>query len=104
MDRNFDNNNGVNDDAFDEYRRKMHPGEFEDDREDHAPGHVMRTIFGIFMIVIYVGVGVLVLVNFFNWNFAPEWDWIRYMIGIVLIIYGVWRGYRQYAGIDYYTK
>ena len=29
---------------------------------------VMRTVFGIFMIVIYVGMGVLFLIDFFNWE------------------------------------
>ena len=28
----------------------------------------MRTVFGIFMIVIYVGMGVLFLIDFFNWE------------------------------------
>lgn len=58
----------------------------------------VRTIFGIVMIVIYVGMGVLLLINFFDWDAA--WAWTRYVVGIVLIIYGFWRAYRQYKGID----
>ncbi|MDE5555182.1 MAG: hypothetical protein K2J10_08385 [Muribaculaceae bacterium] len=58
----------------------------------------VRTIFGIVMILIYVGMGVLLLINFFNWQ--SDWAWTRYVVGIVLIIYGFWRGYRQYKGID----
>lgn len=62
------------------------------------PGAVMRTVFGIFMIIIYVGMGILLLINFFNWD--GDWSWTRYVVGIALIIYGVWRAYRQIKGID----
>ncbi len=60
--------------------------------------NILGTIFGIVMIIIYVGMGVLLLINFFNWE--NDWAWTRYIVGIVLIIYGFWRGYRQYKGID----
>ena len=59
---------------------------------------IMRAIFGIFMIIIYVGMGVLLLINFFNWD--GDWAWTRYVVGIVLIVYGFWRAYRQVKGID----
>jgi hypothetical protein len=42
--------------------------------------------------------GILLLINFFGWD--TDWAWTRYIVGVVLIIYGFWRGYRQYAGID----
>ena len=59
---------------------------------------MVRTVFGIIMILIYVGMGVLLLINFFGWQ--SDWAWTRYVVGIVLIIYGFWRAYRQYKGID----
>lgn len=59
---------------------------------------MVRTVFGIIMILIYVGMGVLLLINFFGWQ--SDWAWTRYIVGIVLIIYGFWRAYRQYKGID----
>lgn len=62
------------------------------------PNNIMRTIFGIIMVIVYVGMGVLLLINFFNWS--GDWAWTRYMVGIVLIIYGFWRAYRQVKGID----
>lgn len=62
-------------------------------------GNTTRTIFGIFMIVIYVGMGILLLINFFQWESGP-WEWLRWVGGILLIVYGVWRGYRQFSGID----
>ena len=59
---------------------------------------IMRSIFGIIMIVIYVGMGVLLLINYFNWG--GDWAWTRYVVGVELIIYGFWRAYRQVSGID----
>ena len=59
---------------------------------------MVRTVFGIIMILIYVGMGVLLLINFFGWQ--SDWACTRYIVGIVLIIYGFWRAYRQYKGID----
>lgn len=71
----------------------------EEERESTPKAnHIMRTIFGIIMIVIYVGMGVLLLINFFHWD--GDWSWTRYIVGIVLIIYGFWRAYRQVKGID----
>lgn len=59
---------------------------------------ILRSIFGIIMIIVYVGMGVLLLINFFNWQ--SDWAWTRYIVGVVLIIYGIWRAYRQVTGID----
>lgn len=59
----------------------------------------MRNIFGIVMIVVYIGVGVLFLTGFFN-TIMPAWPWLKWVVGILLIIYGIWRGYRQFTGID----
>ncbi|MCF0214425.1 MAG: hypothetical protein HUK13_08350 [Muribaculaceae bacterium] len=61
--------------------------------------NVFRTVFGIIMICVYIGMGILFFINFFN--FEPSWTWVRYIIGGLLVIYGIWRGYRQFAGIDY---
>ena len=70
----------------------------ENDGRGVKPNQVMSTIFGIIMIIIYVGMGVLFLINFFNWN--SDWAWTRYIVGVVLVIYGLWRAYRQVKGID----
>ncbi len=48
--------------------------------------------FGIFMVFFYVGIGVLILKNFF---WIPG-DWIRWIVGPMLIVYGFFRGWRQY--------
>lgn len=60
--------------------------------------HVMRNIFGIVMILIYLGMGVLFFINFFQ--FTPSWQWLRWVGGGVFIVYGIWRAYRQFKGID----
>lgn len=73
-----------------------------DERHDvggvNKANKIMRAIFGIIMIIVYVGMGVLLLINFFNWG--GDWAWTRYVVGVVLIIYGIWRAYRQVKGID----
>lgn len=59
---------------------------------------ILRMVFGIFMVIVYVGMGVLLLINFFDWS--GDWAWTRYVVGVVLVIYGLWRAYRQIKGID----
>lgn len=73
----------------------------EKNRENNGAGKansIMRGIFGLIMIIVYVGMGVLLLINFFGWG--GDWAWTRYVVGIVLILYGIWRAYRQVKGID----
>ncbi len=50
---------------------------------------IMRGIFGLIMIIVYVGMGVLLLINFFGWG--GDWAWTRYVVGIVLILYSAIR-------------
>lgn len=63
-----------------------------------AVGSAARTIFGIIMIIIYVGMGILLLINFFDWD--TGWNWLRWGGGILFILYGAWRALRQFKGID----
>lgn len=60
---------------------------------------VMRIVFGIIMIVIYVGMGILLLINFFSWQ-GEVLTWVRWIGGIMFIIYGIWRAIRQFWGLD----
>lgn len=58
---------------------------------------MMRYIFGIFMILVYVGVGVGILFfNIFKWD--ASFNLVRYVGGAILIVYGFWRAYRQIKG------
>ena len=54
----------------------------------------LRAVFGIFMIIVYVGVGVLFLCNVFDIIDKG----ISIAIGVVLCLYGIFRGYRLYRG------
>ena len=54
----------------------------------------MRLWFGIFMVLIYIGVGLL----FFFDVFSIDNNAISYTVGARLILYGSFRGYRLYKG------
>lgn len=56
----------------------------------------MRLAFGIFMIIVYVAVGALFIADVFNIDNAA----ISMTVGIILCVYGVWRGYRLYKGLN----
>lgn len=56
-----------------------------------------RIGIGIFMVIIYLAVGLLFILNVFDiWN-RP----VSCTVGGLLILYGIWRGYRLYKGINY---
>ncbi|MCM1504019.1 MAG: hypothetical protein NC127_02355 [Muribaculum sp.] len=82
----------------DEYKN-LGPDRRDEVKKNGGTPQTVRNIFGVFMILIYVGMGVLFLIDFFGWSEA-SWGWLRYVVGIALIVYGLWRGYRQFAGID----
>lgn len=54
----------------------------------------MRFVFGIFMILVYVGVGLLCIFDVFNIGNTA----ISASVGGVLIAYGIWRGIRLFIG------
>lgn len=58
----------------------------------------MRNIFGIIMIIVYIGMGVLFFMNYFQ--FSSGWQWLRWVGGVLFTVYGIWRAYRQFAGLD----
>ncbi len=53
-----------------------------------------RLIFGIFMVCVYVAVGLLFIFDVFNIDNVA----ISATVGGILCAYGVWRGYRLYIG------
>lgn len=61
------------------------------ENENKTP-NTARLVFGIIMIAIYIGMGILALMNFFQWKS----EIMPYVAGIFFIAYGVWRGYRQF--------
>lgn len=56
-----------------------------------------RLIFGIFMILIYVGMGLLFMLGFFEQILSAT---IGNIVGVVLMVYGIWRGYRLFKGMN----
>ena len=60
-----------------------------------------RIFFGIFMILVYLGMAYLLYINFFEWTTEP-WLTGRYVFAAILALYGIYRCYRQIKGIDYY--
>lgn len=56
----------------------------------------MRLWFGIFMVLIYIGVGLL----FFFDVFSIDNNAISYTVGALLVLYGIFRGYRLYKGTN----
>lgn len=53
-----------------------------------------RFIFGIFMILFYIGVGLLFIFNVFSIDNTA----ISASVGGILCAYGVWRGIRLFLG------
>ena len=56
----------------------------------------LRIVFGLIMAAVYIAVGVLLIINFFGWTNDSAWVFARYVVGIILIIYGFFRGYRAF--------
>ncbi|MDD6281524.1 MAG: hypothetical protein PUA76_07565 [Bacteroidales bacterium] len=51
------------------------------------------------MITVYVGMGVLLLLNYFQWG-PGLMQVLRWVGGVVFILYGIWRAIRQFRGYD----
>lgn len=58
---------------------------------------ILGLVFGIFMFLVYEGMGVLMFINFFKWG--GDWAWTRWIVGVVLVLYGFFRGYRTYKDL-----
>ena len=69
-----------------------------DNRRRPTTPSAMRLVVGIFMILFYVGIGTLILCGVLD--FYGDWEWLRWTAGIILIVYGIWRAYRQFKGSD----
>ena len=54
----------------------------------------IRLVFGIFMVLVYVGVGLLFIFDVFNIDNTA----VSCVVGGLLILYGIFRGYRLYRG------
>lgn len=66
-----------------------------DNNENYTPKSV-RVWFGIFMILVYLGVGLLFILNVFSIDNIT----ISRVVGGILCVYGVWRGIRLFKGMN----
>jgi threonine/homoserine/homoserine lactone efflux protein len=59
------------------------------------------TIFGAFMTIFYIGVGLFLLLSpNLNLSLNPTYDkFMRILVGTTFIIYGIYRAYRTYVKI-----
>lgn len=100
-----------NNPEFREYRRKMHQSLVNPDdnpvtREEEACAEtgrkptLMQYLFGAFMIVVYVGMGILLMIGFFGEPTNLLWKICNYVVGVILVIYGIWRAIRLVFGLD----
>ena len=55
-----------------------------------------RLVFAIFMIIVYLAVGLLFIFDVFNIDNVA----VSASVGGVLCAYGLWRGYRLYKGMN----
>lgn len=55
-----------------------------------------RLVFGVFMVLIYIGVGILFFLDVFQIDNMT----VNIIIGTLLCIYGVFRAYRLYKGVN----
>lgn len=55
-----------------------------------------RLVFAIFMIIVYLAVGLLFIFNVFRIDNVA----ISATVGGILCAYGVWRGFRLYKGMN----
>ena len=53
-----------------------------------------RLAFGILMVIVYLCVGLLFIFDVFR----IDNNAVSYTVGGILIVYGIWRGYRLYRG------
>lgn len=61
----------------------------------------LRIGFGIFMILVFGFVGLMLLFNWFNVIYDPTWNWLRWVGGPIFILYGIFRAYRLFKQPDY---
>lgn len=57
-----------------------------------------KMFFGIFMVLIYLGMAALMAINFFGFSNTPVWTAVRWLFAIVLAAYGIYRAYREITG------
>ena len=58
----------------------------------------VKLFFGIFMVLVYLGMAGLMAVNYFDFANTPLWNAVRWFFVLILAAYGIYRGYREIKG------
>lgn len=58
----------------------------------------VKMFFGIFMVLVYLGMAVMMALNVFNWSTTPLWNAVRWFFVVLFAAYGLYRGYREVKG------
>ena len=62
----------------------------------------VKMFFGFFMVLVYLGMAVLMAINFFDWSTTPLWNAVRWFFAVLFVVYGIYRGYREITGAHTY--
>ena len=62
-----------------------------------AAPEAMKKVFAVFMLLIYLGMGGLTYAGFFDVLFGT-WHWMKWCLGSLFTLYGIWRAYRYFTG------
>lgn len=69
--------------------------EVEQPSNEQGKSTLFAVITGIIMVTIYLGMAFLLVFTTLFVGKVPEW--VRYMMGVVFFLYGIYRGYRVYV-------
>lgn len=58
----------------------------------------LKLFFGIFMVLVYLGMAALMAINYFEFSNTPLWTAVRWLFAVVFALYGIYRGYRELTG------
>ena len=67
--------------------------QFDDKHTESDKPSLIKILYAVIMVIVYIGMGVLMLINFFHWG--ADWSFVRYVLGSVLVVYGAWRAVRM---------
>jgi cytochrome c biogenesis protein CcdA len=68
------------------------------DKRTTGINYLLKMIFGIFMVFVYLGMAFLMAINYFDFARTSVWNAIRWFFVVILAIYGIYRFYRMIKG------
>ena len=74
--------------------------ETNEKRKSSIPQGILIAM-GIFMVLVYIGMGTMFFIDLFEWaTYASPWPLLNYACGVILVLYGIYRGYRLIKGLS----